>query len=138
MGGTRQEVEQKAREAVPEARILDCQPIRLDDIPLRAKVPPHWVVVVDGASPSQFPVEDDPVATKTAEVRSTYMQMVANPEAMSTGMHAEFNCPACGDRVAVDLAPPTAWKERSVARTQCPQCGADLFKEGPNAWLENR
>jgi hypothetical protein len=99
-GESKEDAEQKVRAALPEWRILRSRPISLAGLPpLRSPGPfdNPWVVVVEHQDPAEearLPQDEDPEAVVERSFREDYLKLATDPEALVTGVHDEFDCPA--------------------------------------------
>jgi hypothetical protein len=134
-GKTREEVEQSILSEHPELRVIDARRIDLSD----ADLPPDfldmdmWAVAFEGGDPS-LPDEDDPLGEAERKFRFQMKSIAENPVSQLTGMVEQFDCPACGKQITLELPPPQKVREEAeregrineVAR--CPECDSTLWR----------
>lgn len=137
-GETKQDAERQVREAAPRMRILRSRPISLAGLPpLRTPGPLDnpWVVVVEHEDPveeAKLPQDEDPEGEVERSTRELYLNLATDPEALVTSVLEEFECPACGARIEIELPPPS--EVRFENHTTCPTC--DVFLVRPKDELE--
>jgi hypothetical protein len=131
-GETKQDAEHQVREAAPRMRIVRSRPISLAGLPpLRNPGPLEypWVVVVEHKDPveeAKLPQNEDPEGEVERSTRELYLNLASDPEALVTGVREGFDCPACGDRIEVELPPPR--EVRFENHTTCPACEVFLVR----------
>jgi hypothetical protein len=134
-GETREEAERSLLAENPGVRVIDARTIDLSD----ADVPAHmldttwWAVAVAGGDPS-LADEDDPLGEAERKFRHQMKSIAENPVSQVTGVMEQFDCPACGKKITLNLPPPQQVREAAeregrvneVAR--CPECGSTLWR----------
>jgi hypothetical protein len=135
---TQEEAEKQVISGTPQLLVLRSREIDLSGLPpLRSgPLPKHWVVVVEHRDPGEeakLVQHDDPEAHCERETREMYTKMATDPESLVTGDHWEFDCPACNQRIQLDLPPPRA--QPDPVRASCPECQTDLVRaKGQDRW----
>ena len=76
---------------------------------------------------------DDPENQCERETRLLYLSMAVNPDLLVGGVIEEFSCPACDERIRLELPAPREGRRRTGAA--CPSCRKPLTrKRGEAVW----
>jgi hypothetical protein len=125
--------ERQVVDEAPQMRVLRSREIDLSDFPSRPK---HWCVVVEHIDPDEeakLPQHDDPESHCEREARELYAHLFDNPASLVTTVIEEFDCPACHQKVRLELPPPHEAADQETAR--CPRCRAELTRaRGELVW----
>jgi hypothetical protein len=139
LGETQEDAERRVRDAVPQMRILRSRRISLAGLPPLPTSGPlenPWVVVVEHTDPAEeakLPQDEDPEGEVERSTRELYLNLATDPQALVTGVHEGFDCPACSARIEVHLPPPR--QIRFEDHTRCPECDALLVRpKGRLTW----
>jgi hypothetical protein len=111
----------------PDREVIDVVPLDISDIPLRVPFDePYWAVAFEDPDPDKFIQDADPIAKATRDVREGLQTMVADPEALTTGMvEGNVPCPGCGETVHLDLPPDDLVRRPDfgpLLQARCPEC----------------
>jgi hypothetical protein len=121
----------------PDRKVIAVTSLDISDIPLRVPFDePYWAVAFEDPDPDKFLQDADPIAKATRDVREGLQTMVADPEALTTGMvEGNVVCPGCGETVHLELPPEDLVRRPDFGPflyTRCPECRADLVgPKGP-------
>jgi hypothetical protein len=132
-GRTREEAERTILAEHPDFEIVDARKIDLSDIRSSTPLGDWWALAVEGGDPT-LPQDDDPLGTAERAARDVLSKVANDPEALQIGSIEEFNCPACGRRIRIEM--PGGKQARlgggveaqETEHTSCPECQASLSR----------
>jgi hypothetical protein len=135
---SRQEAEQQVLSECPDFMILRSRELDLSGLPELASgaIPRQWVVVVahrDPAKEATLIQQEDPEREAERAQRLFFLQLATNPDLLINGIQESFDCPECGLRGMISLAPPRERADPEHAR--CPECGTHFHRRtGARTW----
>jgi hypothetical protein len=128
VGDTREEAIASVTKDLPASvSIVSCREIDMSGVPppRSRPLPKLWVVMLQGEGLPEGPTEEEVIE----QVRSTWTALSTDPDSLVTGVIEEFDCPACGRKIRLDLpAPRSLPSNRAVDEAEFPECHTRLVR----------